>query len=143
VCVEQGGDGVQALLLLVARKVVEVVEEVRDDDLVVVDAVAQGVVLRVLFPARLVDGGDDGAGFGHGQGVDVLKVAEFDLVAHFLLLLYARLRARDEARRAEHLDLRGLALWLRVVLHGGCGWCGWCGWCAVGSAVIEGRGAGG
>ena len=73
--VEEGGNRVQAVLLLVAGKVVEVVEELRDGDAVVVDAIAQRVVLGVLFLAGLVDGRDDGAGLGDGQGVDILKVA--------------------------------------------------------------------
>ena len=106
VCVEHGVDGVQTLLLLVAGKVVKVVEEVGDGGVVVVDAVAQGVALRILVLASLVDSGDDGAGLGDGQGVHMLKVAQLDLGAHLLVLRDGRLGARDEARRLGVVDGR-------------------------------------
>jgi hypothetical protein len=127
VCVEHGVDGVQALLLLVAGKVVKVVEEVGDGRVVVVDAVAQGVALGVLVLAALVHGGHDGAGLGDRQGVDVLEVAQLDLVAHLLLLRDGRLRARDEARRLGVVDgrrPRGVGICALAVVHGCGGWMG-------------------
>lgn len=117
--IKQRGNRMQALLLLVAREVIEVFEKVHDDGLVVVDAVAQRVVLRVLFSPRFVHRGDDGARLGDGERVHVFEVAQLDLVAHFFFLLDARLGARDEARGSEDLDLLGARLLgLRVVLHG-------------------------
>lgn len=122
--VEHGVDGVQALLLLVAGEVVEVVEEVGDGGVVVVDAVAQRVALGVLVLAALVDGGDDGAGLGDGQGVHILEVAQLDLVAHLLLLGDGRLGARDEARRLGVVDgrrARCVGVCALAVVHGGSG----------------------
>ena len=119
--VEHGVDGVQALLLLVAGKVVEVVEEVGDGGVVVVDAVAEGIALGVLVLAPFVHGGHDGARLGDRQGVDILEVAQLDLGAHFLLLLERRLGARHEARRLGRFEgrwARGIGVCALAVVHG-------------------------
>jgi hypothetical protein len=142
--VEKGGDGMQTFFLLVAREVLKVIEEVcygpaggqqpvaspslayagalkcfLHSLLVVVDSVSERVVLGVLLFPRLVDCRDDSAGLGYGQGVNVLKITELNLVAHLFLLLNARLRSRNEAGCLEDLNLRRLrAFGLLFAVHG-------------------------
>lgn len=92
-----------------------------------------------------MDCGDDGAGLGDGEGVDVVEVAKADLCAHFLFLLNGGLWTGDESRGLEDGLLEGLVVGVGAIsgafFHVGrgresiCGWWRMCGGC-VGMVVM-------
>ena len=78
-------------------------------------------IRRGIFLApRAMHGGDDGAGFGDGEGDYILELAELELGADFFISGDDFLGTRDLLRRAKDGRLRGCTGGALFGRHGCC-----------------------